>query len=356
MKKKLLALVLCMAMVLCLGACGGKEEAPEEEVKTVTVTFKNGTTKLGSLKVKVGETLTDYAQFENQEGYLFQGWFATPTFLESSRQDLTSATFGKNTTLYGSFKNLNVTEDTRKWYVVGDGTSTVLSTSAWAGSSVSEEGKEACRLMPTGKVTNEFAITIDLYEGDLFQVIHDWQWDGQYGFGKVTECDASQMESSGGLSGEATKANIKVLVSGNYTITLTTDPDNANQDTLVIVRNGDAAPAQVVEKEPYVVSDSTQVLVKGSWVSDWSENIELTRTAGTSIYTLTKEFAAGTELYFMVWDNGKDTGIGMKNSSVTDAASKALIDEADNVKLSAAGTYTFTVDAEALTITIKKAE
>ena len=47
------------------------------------------------------------------------------------------------------------------------------------------------------------------------------------------------MENAGGLAGTDDKANVKVLTDGNYTITLTTNPDNQAQDTLSIVRNSD---------------------------------------------------------------------------------------------------------------------
>ena len=63
---------------------------------------------------------------------------------------------------------------------------------------------------------------------------------------------------------------------------------------------------------------------------------------------------AGTELYFMVYDNGADTGLGMNATAVTDGDSKALLEDAYNIKVVEAGTYTFTVDAETMTITITK--
>ena len=47
------------------------------------------------------------------------------------------------------------------------------------------------------------------------------------------------MENAGGLSGEDNTSNVQVKVDGNYTITLTTNPDNQAQDTLTIVRNSD---------------------------------------------------------------------------------------------------------------------
>ena len=47
------------------------------------------------------------------------------------------------------------------------------------------------------------------------------------------------MESGGGLGASADTANVNVLMDGNYTITLTTNPSNKVQDTLIVTRNGD---------------------------------------------------------------------------------------------------------------------
>lgn len=350
--KKILSLTLTFlmsAMMLC--ACG------ETEAADITVTFMNGEVELGKVTAKAGEVLTDYVQFETVENAAFMGWYETPTFLDSSLKDLTTATFDVDTTLYGSFKNTNVAEDTRLWYVVGAGTSPVLAASSWAGS-VDDSVKSACQLVATGNATNEFAITLDLYAGDQFQVIHDWSWDGQKGFGAFTTIDASQMENGGGLGGSAATANVNVLMDGNYTITLTTDPDNAAQDTLIIVRNGDAsadASALEVEEEPaYVVNENTGIVVKGSWVSDWSENKDLERIEGTNTYKITLDLDAGTELYFMVWDSGKDTGLGMNGSNVANDGSRALLEDAYNVKVLDAGSYTFTVDADKMEVSVTK--
>ena len=347
--KKLVSLITACVALSALCACG--EPAKQE----ITVTFMNGEETLGTVTGAAGEVVTGYEAYEAVPDTEFLGWFETPTFLETSKKDLATATFEADTTLYGSFKSTAVAEDTRAWYVVGDGTSEVIKNSAWAGADVDDAAKAACQLMPTGNAVNEFAVTLDLFVGDQFQVIHDWAWDGQKGFGCFTEIDTTQMENGGGLGGSDSTSNINVIMDGNYTITLTTDPDNSLQDTLIIVRNGDVASAPVVEEEKtYEVTDTTGIVVKGSWVSDWSENKDLERIDGTNRFSITMELAAGTELYFMVYDNGEDTGLGLNASAVTDEASKVLMEEAYNVKVAAEGTYTFTVDADTMTITIEK--
>lgn len=347
--KKIMSLALVMAMSVIMFCACGKEAAD------ITVTFMNGETELGKVTAKAGEILQDYEQYQEVENTEFLGWYETPGFLESSLKDLQTATFEADTVLYGSFKNKQVAEDTRLWYVVGTGASKVLSDSNWAGS-VDDAVKEACQLVATGNATNEFAITLDMFAGDQFQVIHDWAWDGQKGFGAFTSIDETQMENGGGLGGSTMTANVNVIMDGNYTITLTTDPEKPAQDTLTIVRNGDASGAapQKEEEPAYVVNENTSIVVKGSWVSDWSENKDLERVDGTNTYKITLDLDAGTELYFMVWDSGKDTGLGMNGSCVANDGSRALLEDAYNVKVLDAGTYTFTVDADALQISVTK--
>lgn len=353
--KKFLAVTFVVATALMsLVACGGTKDKANE----ITVTFMNGETELGKVTAKSGETLKDFEKFEKVEGFEFLGWFETPTFLEPSKKDLATATFTEDTTLYGSFKSNNVTEDTRKWYVVGGGKSPVLVGSGWAGDeNTSDAAKEACQLKPTGNATNEFSVTLDLFAEDKLQVIADWKWEIQKGFGAFTEMDETLFENGGGLAGSAEKSDLIVKVDGNYTITLTTDPDNSAQDTMTIVRNGDPKETPEEPKDPaedYKVSEATGIVVKGSWVADWSENKDLTRKEGTNIFEITMELDAGTELFFMVYDNGVDTKIGMNSTAVVDEASKALLAEGHNIKVAEAGTYTFTVDAEALTVVITK--
>ncbi len=357
--KKLLAMILAGVLAIgMLAACGTPGDSTEGDTTTqalaaeYTVTFMNGETVLGTATAKEGEILAQdaYAAYEVQVDAEFLGWFETPTFLESSQKDLTTLAITEDMTLYGSFKSTNVAEDTRLWYLAGTSEGGPLKDNVWAGADVAEDVKETFRLVATGNAVNEFAITIDLFAGDQFQIIPNWGWDGQKGFGCVTEVDSAHMESGGGLSGDASKSNINVLLDGNYTITLTTDPDNALQDTIVIVRNGDPLEAA----QTYVASESTGIMVKGSWVDDWSDLKELTRVEGNT-FTITMELAAETQLCFMVYDNGTDTGLVLKEENVVDDTSKALlILESYNIRVAEDGSYTFTVDADSMTVTVTK--
>ena len=237
-KKVLSVFVASVITMFSFSACGNETNTDEPQKEEITVTFMNGETKLGEINGNAGEKLSDYSKYESLEDYEFLGWYETPTFLETSKKDLATVTFEESTTLYGSFKSTKVTQDTRIWYIAGTGKSSVLAASNWA-SSTDEASKEVCQLKPVPNAANEFELTLDLYAGDQFQIIHDWAWDGQKGFGKFTTIDETQMENGGGLSGNNDTSNVNVIMDGNYTITLITDPDNELQDTLSIVRNGD---------------------------------------------------------------------------------------------------------------------
>ncbi len=371
--KNLISIILCLIMTaaLFMGCASNQNtdvsneennstdntvtDAPAERI---TVTFKDGLKKLGVVESTKGAKLdaSSYSAFFVKEGFEFLGWYETPSFLEASKKDPATDVFTETTVLYGSFKSLETTADTRKWYIVGDSPAGgLLKESKWAGD-VAADMMKKFELTSTGNATNEFSLTFDLFEGDQFQVIHDWQWDDQKGFACFTEIDGTQFESGGSLGGSADKANINVLVSGNYTITLTTDPDNKAYDTLSVVRNGEPlTEAKPEEKEPFAVTESTGVKVKGSWVADWSELKDLARNDGTDTWSITMELAADTELCFSVFDGDSDTGIVLKESNVTDEASKALIAKTgNNIKTAAAGTYTFTVDLTTMTVTVTK--
>lgn len=236
-----IAVSVCMLTMLSICGCGKeKEETPTTEEPKVTVTFMNGETKLGEVSIKSGDIIdaSEYEKYQSVDGMEFEAWYEAPSFIEASRKDLTKDTFSDDVTLYGKYKADNISEDTRNWYIVGESAEGSLKNSSWAGS-VDDDVKELFLLKSTGKNTNEYSITIDLYEGDKFQIIHDWQWDGQHGYGYFSEPDASWVESGGGFAGTDAKANVLVTMSGSYTITLTTNPDNEADDVITIVRNGD---------------------------------------------------------------------------------------------------------------------
>lgn len=221
-----------------------------EKASTVSVTFMNGDEVLGSVETEAGKPLEEaaYKAYEESSDAEFLGWYETPTYLEASRQDLTAAAYEEDVTLYGYFQAEELEEDTRAWYIVGTSAAGSLAETNWA-ADVEDTVKKKFRLDETGNAVNEFSITLDLYEGDQFQIIHDWDWAGQKGFGYVKEYDEAQIVNGGGLSGSDNSSNINVTMDGNYTITLTTNPEDEAQDALFIVRNGDAAEADAKASE-----------------------------------------------------------------------------------------------------------
>ncbi len=372
-KRRRTAAVICAAAIAALLAagCGGNggsgtsapgagetDPAAQQtvsEAAVYTVTFMNGEEEIGALSAEEGSLLdaAALAQIEAQPDTEFLGWFETPTFLASSEKDMASTPVTKDMTLYGSFRSTNVAEDTRAWYLAGTSSGGPLAANNWANASVDEETRELFRLQPTGNAVNEFSITIDLFAGDQFQVIHDWAWDGQKGYGRFTQIDAEQMEDGGGLSGDSAKSNVNVIMDGSYTITLTTDPDNEPLDTLTIVRNGDPLQAAAeTEGAEFVPSETTGVMIKGSWVDDWSDVRELTRTED-GLFEITMDLDADTQLCFMIYDDGQDTGIVLKDPDVKDEASRALMAEnGNNIQVAEDGSYTFSVDVENMTVTL----
>ncbi len=243
MKKKVTIIATALMCAGLAAGCGNESGSGSNDAgskKEITVTFMNGEEELGKVKGTAGEVISssDYEKYQNIEDFDWNGWFETPTYLEISQKDLSKDTFEKDTVLYGYFKPNNITEDTRLWYVVGESSEegSILDQSKWA-APMEEDEKTAFQLMPTGNNPNEFSITLDLHAGDKFQLIHDWQWEDQEGFGFVTAYDESCIENGGGLDSETRKSNISVLADGNYTITLTTNPDDNAQDSIVIVKN-----------------------------------------------------------------------------------------------------------------------
>lgn len=249
-KKKTKIMWITIGMIAALCGCGSKQTSEEasavdavqtQQAQEITVTFMKGEETLGTVQTLAGEIIESdaYEAYEKDDGAAFLGWYETPGFLESSKKDLTQDTFDENTTLFGSFEAKEVAADTRKWYVAGTSQTGILKDNNWAGSDVAEADREKFRLNSTGNQVNEFAITLDLYAGDQFQGIPDWNWSGQKGYGCFTQLDETQMESGGSLGDSANTANVNVLVDGNYTITLTTNPDNPALDTVTVVRNSD---------------------------------------------------------------------------------------------------------------------
>ena len=117
--KKATALIISATFFcVALTGCGNSSEsaaasdtAPASEASTITITFMNNDTLLGTATGNAGEVLdpSSYSSYESVDGYEFSGWYETPTLLAASQKDLSTATFAEDTTLYGDFLVSSVT-------------------------------------------------------------------------------------------------------------------------------------------------------------------------------------------------------------------------------------------------------
>ena len=102
------------------------EQKPEAEQTAHVVTFydADGKTVLETKEVEDGACAEEYVP--EKEGYTFAGWFATPQM--SHKFDFTTA-ITADTDIFAGF--VSYQEDTRKFAIVGSGTSPVLLESNW---------------------------------------------------------------------------------------------------------------------------------------------------------------------------------------------------------------------------------
>ncbi len=339
-------LIASLAASLLSGCVGAPQETK------FTVTYMDGETVLKTEEVAQGGTATQWTP--EKEGHTFVGWFATPTM--SVAYDFGKA-ITENATVFAGFSVYEA--DTRTWAIVGSGKGDLLLSSAW-GKVISD----AHLLEKTGD--NEYSITLDLYAGDEFQLAINTSWHHKRGYGYLeTNKDASGAEvfsGSGGIGETAAKGqNIKVVLDGNYTITLHTHPGddyydegNANYseankevfnlsdfDTITWVRNGDAAELS---------GSVTNYYIKGAGITLWADLYnEATGFAKVGdIHTLTVYLRAGEEFLFtslVTEDGGSAVGSEYIRFENLDEASRSLFSGAGNIVASKAGTYTFTYNA-----------
>ncbi len=388
MKKRLMTVSILTAAVIGLAACGSGggaqessqstgteetqaigEESQETEVQTYVVTFydSDGTTVLDTAEVEEGVLLEKFTP--EKEGYIFTGWFATPQM--SHRFDFEAAVT-QDTSVFAGF--VSYVEDTRTFAILGSGKSPVLMESSWgsvigdAQTMQKEENAEA----------NIYTITLDLEAGDEFQFAMNGAWEDQRGYGyldTITQDGVEYFANSGGLGDTGVKrANIKVNVSGNYTLTLTTYPgedtydtgasgyseDNKENfninpyDTITWVYNG--------ESQAGGVETQTDYYIKGAIITGWQDvySDETKFTEENGIYTLTVELEEGDEFMFTSLLTAEDIEsvgneyIRYTNIAEDDAESLSYVTgtEGANLVAGAGGSYTFTYDPSTQILTV----
>ncbi len=384
MKRKTMAAVLAV-MVMSFGACAltgcgttdstdvteaesGTEEIGETAgVHTVTFYDSDGATVLDTVTVEDGASVEEYTP--EKEGYTFAGWFATPQM--SHKFDFSTA-ITEDTSVFAGF--VSYVEDTRSFAIVGSGKSAVLMESNWG--AVIGEAQTMTKEDVEGE--NRYTITVDLEEGDEFQLAIDSSWADQRGYGYLTTIEQDGVEyfkNSGGLGDTGVKkANIQVAVSGNYTITLTTYPgedtydtedsyyseeskENFNYnayDTITWTYNGEATSEGVEYQTDYYI--------KGAVITGW-EDVYTDETKfenNDGVYTLTIALEEGDEFLFTsLLTSGDTVSVGndyvrYTNIASDDSESLSYVTGTDsaNMVAAASGTYTFTYDLATSVLTV----
>lgn len=345
------------------------EEATEEETQAHAVTFydSDGTTVLQTVEVADGALLEAYVP--EKEGYTFAGWFATPQM--SHRFDFAAA-ITQDTSVFAGF--VSYVEDTRTFAILGSGKSPVLMESSWgsvigdAQTMQKEENAEA----------NIYTITLDLEEGDEFQLAMNSAWENQRGYGylsTITQDGVEYFANSGGLGDTGVKrANIKVKVPGNYTITLTTYPGEDTYDTQSSgysednKENFNINPYDSItwvyngESETSGVETQTDYYIKGAKITDWKDvySDETKFTEENGIYTLTIALEEGDEFMFTSLITAQDVEsvgneyIRYTNIAEDDTESLSYVTgtESANLVAGAGGSYTFTYDPSTQVLTV----
>ncbi len=386
MKKRLMTVSMLAAAAIGLAACGsgggaqessqsteaevtqevGEEpqegEAAQEEAQQAhVVTFydSDGTTVLQTVEVEDGALLEEYVP--EKDGYTFAGWFATPQM--SHRFDFEAA-ITQDTSVFAGF--VSYVEDTRTFAILGSGKSPALMESSWG----SVIGDAQTMQKEDNAEANIYTITLDLEEGDEFQLAMNSAWENQRGYGYLNTITMDGVEyfaNSGGLGDTGVKrANIKVKVAGNYTITLTTYPGEDTYDTGASgysednKENFNINPYDSItwvyngESESGKVETQTDYYIKGAIITDWKDvySDETKFTEENGIYTLTITLEEGDEFMFTSLITAEDVEsvgneyIRYTNIAEDDAESLSYVTgtEGANLVAGAGGSYTFTYD------------
>lgn len=245
MKKTILLMALSAAFALtCVGlvACtGGGEEDPE----TFTVTYYDGdqTTVLKTEEVEAGGKATEWTP-EDKADAEFLGWYATPNYAFEFDFD---AEITQDTPVYSMWSTAE--EDTRTWMIAGNFQGEDLKNNNWG-----EDGRlnsDKYDFEPVEGEFNTFTLTVDLYEGDVFQFgvfrydekpggVYERVWENQKGFGLLEEPGDNFTDEGNYLASEVNKHDIGVAIDGTYEFTMKTDVNNDNVGTITWERLSDA--------------------------------------------------------------------------------------------------------------------
>lgn len=380
-RSKLKKLGFCMEAAMVLTLSLGIAAACTDGEEGYTVTFYDGATVITTEEVDEGGTVAEFEPSDvgyEKEGYNFSGWYATSDFTHDWSFE---TVIEQDTNVYSMWTSSQ--QDTRQWLIAGSSSAGgPLAAIGWNGGPI--EGANGNILAKTeGK--NEFTITINLYVGDQFQFcIQDengvWNTDDSNGGGArggqyLVENDYMSAPGTGLGDGQV---NITVSVSGNYTLTLTTDAVDKNVGSITVVRNGDA-PAVTVDRSDYTwyiygnsaAETSAESVLAGT---NWGANVESLQYSAYEMFKISDNEADGTGTWMQTWTLAEGDefllaycmlkeggGISAQDGTMfyypdidefngEDAAFKKADGMGSNIVVVEGGTYTFT-----LTVTLDSA-
>ena len=337
MKRKItsilsLAVVLVLLCGACLTSCDFLSQflQPVTKEHTLTLYDNDGTTVLHTIKVEEGKSPEKPAD-PTKEGYIFSGWFVTPT--SSKAFDFSAAMTG-DAKAYAQWKMADFQDD-RDWVLSG-------SINGWG---ANLDGYHLTKKAGTGNV---YELTLDLYVDDEFQLtvlLEDgslsYSTEGARAASSHVVAGTEYMEGAGGLG---TYKNIRIKQNGNYTLSLVSDPETDNNE-LTIIRNGDPTG-------PVVEHEVAHYAIKGSKVTGWADSTDvkhLMNKGADGKFTLTIELYANDEFMFVGYEMVDGALVGLAKYIKSDMLAEGSAVEVQaksggNFTTSANGTYTFTFD------------
>lgn len=241
MKKRTLLLIV-LAAILSL-SCIGFAACTQKTTYTVTYYDMDQKTVLKTEKVAEGEKAQEWTPEEKADAD-FLGWYATPDYVFEFDFD---AAITQDTPVYSMWSTAE--EDTRTWMIAGNFQGEDLKNNNWG-----EDGRlnsDKYDFEPVAGEFNTFTLTVDLYEGDVFQFgvfrydekpggVYERVWENQKGFGLLEEPGDNFTDEGNYLASEVNKHDIGVAISGTYEFTMQTDVNNDNIGTITWERLSDA--------------------------------------------------------------------------------------------------------------------
>lgn len=241
MKKRTLLLIV-LAAILSL-SCIGFAACTQKTTYTVTYYDMDQKTVLKTEKVAEGEKAQEWTPEEKADAD-FLGWYATPDYVFEFDFD---AAITQDTPVYSMWSTAE--EDTRTWMIAGNFQGEDLKNNNWG-----EDGRlnaDKYDFEPIEGEFNTFTLTVDLYEGDVFQFgvfrydekpggVYERAWEHQKGFGLLEEPGDNFTDEGNYLASEVNKHDIGVAISGTYEFTMQTDVNNDNIGTITWERLSDA--------------------------------------------------------------------------------------------------------------------